>query len=474
MARMRPMPARSQVRAANNFSEGIDTSQSPLFVKDSSLIDGYGWDFNEYPALAVRKGRTAYGATGAAITRLLTNFGNIHLVRAVGTKLQYNSSGTTWTDIAGAWTSKDWDSANFDIGGPALILTNGADTCQYWNGSALASLAAMPKGLYVAADNLRVYTAGVTGAMDSIYYCAFEDATDWTSPENSGIVQYYTSLGGPITALHAFGGAVWVFKKDSFAIIYHTGDSRATHRLVPISDYIGCVSYKTVKQVGPYLMWLGENNVYIGAGDGAIEIGQTVKTFLQSINPAAVANACAFSDSQRYYLCIPTGSNTQPDTCLVYHYIYKKWLPYSIALGSLRFGASLNGVAYAGNDTGLTYKMNDGLNDAGTVIPYSVESRPFDDGVKEAEKEVWELHLQGYFPTGTTLGVEISPEDRGSNWFDITYDPMTAAAHTQNKNLIVPLDTVPLCFFYRYRISGTGPATLQEIQRYSRIQPVQY
>lgn len=471
MAKLKSPP---RVRTANNFSEGLDTSQSHFFVKDSAIIDGYGWDFGEYPALAVRKGRTTFGTSGSGVTRLLTSFGHTHLVRAVGTGLQYNSSGTTWTSISGTFTDTDWDSANFDISGPALILTNGSDVCRYWNGSALTNISQMPKGRYVAADNLRVYTTGVTGEMDTIYYCAFENALDWTSASNSGAVQFYTSNGGPCTALHAFNGSVWVFKKDSFGIIYHTGDSRATHRLVTVSDYIGCVSYKTVKQVGPFLMWLGQGQVYIGAGDGAVEIGQRIKSYLDNINQSAISNACAFADDERYYLCIPTGVNSQPDTCLVYHYIYKKWLPYSISIGGLRFGASLNGVAYTGDNAGQTFKMNDGTTDAGTAIPYRVDSRPFDDGSKEAEKELWELHIQGYFPSGTTLNVEVAPDDIGSTWYPISYDPTAGGTATQNKNLIVPLDTVPLCNFYRYRISGTGPATIQEVQRYALIQPVQY
>lgn len=463
-----------KVRSANNFSEGIDTSNSPFFVKDSALIDGYGWDFNEYPALSVRKGRTSYGTAGTGTTRLLTNFGNTHLVRAVGTSLSYNSSGTTWTSIAGTFADIDWDGSNFDIGGPALILTNGTDTPRYWNGSALATITQMPKGLYVASDNLRVYTTGVTGDMDTISYCAFENALDWTTAENSGAVQFYTANGGPCTAIHAFNGSIWVFKKDALGIIYHTGNSKATHRLVTISDYIGCVSYKTVKQVGPYLFWLGQNQVYIGAGDGAVEIGQQVKAYLDNINLSAISNACAFADDQSYYLCIPTGTNTQPDTCLVYNYIYKKWLPYSINLGGFRFGASLNGNSYAGDNVGQIYKVNDGTTDNGTAISWEVDSRPFDDGSKESEKALYEMYLQGKFPTGTTLSVEVSPDDIGSTWYAVTPFPGNNSLAVTNSMMIVPLDTVPLCNFYRYRISGSGPANIQEVQRYSRIMPLMH
>lgn len=474
IAQWASIPSNKNLRKANNFTDGLDTETSPFFVSDNTLIRGYGFDFGDYPALQVRAGRTAYGASGAAITRLLTNFSNVHLVRAVGTKLQYNSSGTTWTDIPGTYSNEDWSSANFDVLGKALLLLNQTDGGLFWNGTAIVAIPDMPQGKYVTADNLRTYVAGVSGNEDVLYYSAFQDASDWSTPENSGAVQYWTSNGGPIKAIVAFGGAIWVFKADAFAILYHTGDSRLSYRLQPISEYIGTVSYKTVSEVGPYLIWLGRDNVYIGAGDGAREIGDQISHFIQSINTAAVDNSFAFSTDQRYYLCIPTGSNTQPDTCLVYDYIFKRWLPYSISLGGLRCGARLNGIPYASDLNGQTYKMNDGTTDAGVAIPWQVQSKPFDDGMKEAEKELWEMYLQGYFPAGTTLKVEIAPDDIGSTWYSIDYDPITASNATVNKNLIVPLDVVPLCHFYTYRLSGTGPATIQEVQRMSRIQPAQY
>lgn len=473
MAQWQALPKNLERRGVNNFTKALQTDTSPIFADDNIIADGYGWDFDDYPALKVRGGRTAYGASGSAVTRMLTNFGNIHLVRAAGTALQYDNAGT-WTGIAGTWANTDWDATNFDIGGPALILTNGTDVCQYWNGTVLAAIAAMPKGKYVASDNLRVYTAGVAGEVDSVKYCAFEDATDWSSSLNAGTVQYYTDRGGPITALKSFQGRIWVFKKDAFAIIFHTGDSRASHRLVPKSNDIGTVSYKTVAETREYLFFLGQTTVYAGAGDGALDIGKPIKTYLNQINQAAVQNAFGFVMNERYYLCIPTGSNTQPDTCLVYSVRYDKWLPYSINLGGLRFGATINNQAYAGDSSGQTYKMNSGTTDNGSSIPWMVESKPYDDGVKEAEKELYAMHMQGYFPSGSTLVVSVSPFDRGSDWHTINYDPINTQSYSQDKNLLVPLDTVPLAFFYRYRIAGTGPITIQEVQRYSRIQPVQY
>ncbi|GAB7057339.1 hypothetical protein JCM16163A_40880 [Paenibacillus sp. YK5] len=466
------LPRALDRRSAYDFSGGINTGNNPLDLKDNEETDGYGWDFDHYPSLSTRKGRTAYGASGGGVTYLLMNFNNTHLVRAVGTKLQYNSTGTTWSDISGTWAATDWCAANFDVNGPALILTNGTDAVQYWNGTTLSVLSSSaPKGKYVAADNRRVYIA----SGDTVSYCAFQNATDWTTVDNAGVVQYYTANGGDITALYSFEGQIWAFKKDAFALIFHTGDSRVTHRLVEQSNNIGCVNFKTVVEVGSYLFWLGQQDVYIGAGGAAREIGEPIRKYLNNINTAQIGKCFAWTDGLKYYLCLVTGSNTEPDTELVYdpRPDRRKWRVRSISLGGLRYGAYLNNVPYAGDYTGQTYRLNNGTTDNGTPISWSTTSRPFDDGAMEAEKELYELHIQGYFPPASTMTIEVAPSDRGdTEWFLINYDT-SADIRAQNKNIIIPLDRVPLCNWYRNRISGTGPVELYQVQRYSRIQPVQ-
>jgi hypothetical protein len=139
----------------------------------------------------------------------------------------------------------------------------------------------------------------------------------------------------------------------------------------------------------------------------------------------------------------------------------------------LRFGAQLNNIAYCGDSGGQTYKMNDGTTDAGTAIPWLVQSKPFDEGDKAVEKELHHLYIQGTFPVGTSLSVDIAPDNIGTSWLSIDYDPTEGQSYAQNKRLIVPLDVMPLTNFYAYRISGTGPVTILEVSRLSRLQPLQ-
>jgi hypothetical protein len=468
----KPLPSGLDKKTYMEFKDGLNRGSPSFEVKDTQFIDGYGWSTDAYPSLSTVAGRTTYGTSGGAVTRLLAPFGQTHMVRAVGTKLQYNSSGTTWSDITGTFADADWSYANFDVGGPVLLLTNGTDEVKKWNGSAISDLNATdaPQGTLIAADNRRVYIAGIANEGDYIYYCAFQDATDWTG-DGSGTVEYFTNLGGPITALYCFQGQIWAFKKNAFALIFHTGDARITHRLVEGSNNIGCVSQKSIVEVGEYLFWLGADDVYMGAAGAASQIGQPIRYYLDNINAAHLTKCSAFTDGHRFYLNLVVGSDTEPNTQLIYDTRYSTWYPGMMSKG-YRYGVLFNNIPYASDSTGQTYKINDGTTDAGSAIAYQVVTKDFDEGIPENEKEYWELALQYKAPTGTTLILEASV-DQGVTYYQIG-DPITTGNIAQMGNEIIPLDTLPLGNWVRFRLTGTGPFTLYRMTRFFRIQPFQY
>ncbi|MGG3454250.1 hypothetical protein [Paenibacillus rhizolycopersici] len=462
----RGIDTRGDNRKEVSLSGGIYTGVNSFDIKDEQTVNEYGWDTDEhYPAKSTAKAPTAYGTSGGARTNLLTNFGNSQLVRAVGATLQYNSSGT-WNNITGTFANTEWGAANFDVNGPALILTNGTDSVRYWNGSSLNTLSAAPKGRIIAADNLRVFISDVPtdDSQDQIHYCAFQDATDWSTAENSGIVQYYTPNGGAVTAMISFAGAIWVFKKDAFALIYHTGDSRAFYRLVPSSDNIGCVNKKTLVDMGSFLAWLGADDVYIGAAGAANRIGEPVRTFISRINQTYLSKCCAFTDGLRYYLNLVIDDATEPNIRLVYDIRFKTWQVAGVNEQYI-VGTRFNNSVYAGTPNGTTYK----LNAAATTGAWLVETKDFDKS--EAEKEYNEIHVQMYAPTGTIVNFQVST-DQGETWFTIG-DPIVGSMSAQNQNIIIPLDTVPLSNWIRFRFSGLGPFRLYGFERYFKIHPVQ-
>lgn len=457
---------KQKLRGEQSFEGGVNSGVSLFALADNETMDEIGFDFDEYPAAVVRKGRTKHGSAGDGKVRLLAPFGNAHLVRAVGNELEYNSSGSTWTAIDDGFEDADWDWTNFN---DKLILTNGTDDVKVWDGSTLSDLNSSdaPKGKYITSSIQRVYIAHDG---DQISFSAFQDETDWTAAENSGTDQFYTPNGGEITALTFFRDQVTAFKRDAMAVYY--GNNYFNQELVTVSNDIGCVSAKTVVEVGSVLFWLGQNDVYVYAGGEPQPVGERVRGYLRRINSAAVDRCTAFTDGIRYYLCLCLDNATEPNLRLVYDPRYGRWrVPAEDE--EYTYAARLNNVTYAGDASGQVWKPLDGDTDDGSAIPWSLTTGPKDEGWPEAEKTYLELHLQGEFRGGTTLKTWISQRDQGENFTEVAYDPTTQADYGLNYNVIIPLDTVDMTRKSRFRLTGTGRVKIERMQRYFRVQRIQ-
>jgi len=369
-----------------------------------------------------------------------------------------------YSTVTKTFTNTDWDATNFN---DKLLLTNGTDNVKQWNGSTLSDLNATdaPKGKYITSDTLRVWIA----KDDILYYSAFLDETDWTTAENSGFVQYYTPNGGDITGLKTFLGDVFIFKKNAFAQIM--GDNYYDYTLVEISNDIGCVSHKTIVEVGDLLFWLGQNDVYGFSGGRPSPIGEPIRQYLNDINVTHASKCFGGTDGIRYYLGLVTEANTEPNILLSYDPRYQIWRVSSLD-DNFRYSANINNEWYVGNSTGQTYKMKQTY----TGSSFEIVSKPLDEGIPEAEKEYYELHLQGYIPTDSTLSVYVSTRDRdlgdGSDWTLI--DTLSTSTLSQNEDIIIPLDTVPITYWFRYKLVATGEVEIYNVQRYLRILPVQH
>ena len=128
-AQWQSIPASWNQRQQWVFSGGVNTGNDSFDIKDTQSVDEYGWDSDdEYPALVTSNLPSSLGASGAAVTRLLTNYGNTSLIRQVGVNIQ-RWDGSAWVNI-GTFTDIDADATNFEIGGQLIIFSNGTDTQQ--------------------------------------------------------------------------------------------------------------------------------------------------------------------------------------------------------------------------------------------------------------------------------------------------------------------------------------------------------
>jgi hypothetical protein len=119
---------------------------------------------------------------------------------------------------------------------------------------------------------------------------------------------------------------------------------------------------------------------------------------------------------------------------------------------------------------GQTYQEFNGITNNGTAISWQLETKDFTESAPEQEKEYFSLQIQFLAPTGTTLTVEASV-DQGTTYYTIG-DPITTSPNAQMQSIIIPLDTVPMGNWVRFRLSGTGPITIYRVTRLFNILPL--
>lgn len=458
-------PSASRNSKTITFEGGHNVGAPSVSIHDNQSTVESGWGIDsQFPSLHTRLGRSAYGASGAATPRLLTSFQNSTLLRAVGTKVQKYASG--WSDLATGLTDTDWTATNFEVAGnPAIILTNGTDPVKYWDGTTFGNLNAnAPKGKHIATDKIRTFIA----KGDVLNYSAFLDAQDWTTPKNAGSVQAFTPKGGDITALASYSDRIVVFKYDAMSEL--NGTNYFEFRLMDVSTDIGCVNAKTVQEVQGLLLWLGPGfDVYVYTGARPKPIGDAIRSYLNSINTTYLDRCFAGTDGLRYYLGLVTGTNTQPDTFLVFDPKLNIWHVFSTGQ-SYRLSYLLNGLWFISDSSGLTYQMT-GTTDDGTAITSTYVTKAFDWGVPQAEKEYYEAHIQGYLPVASTLSFYVSGTERGDDFQLI--ETIEGAADSQSADIIIPLDTIPLCKWARFKLVTTGEASLYQMEVLFDVLPIQ-
>lgn len=455
-----------KLRKESNFSGGLNTGMSAFALSPHETTDEVGFDFDEYPYAKVRKGRTTYGTSGAATTNLLVNYKATHLIRAVGTVIQYDNAGT-WTNRLTGLTSAAWDAVNFR---DTLIMTNGTDNVKTYDGTNVTDLNAAdaPKGKFITQHDNRVYILKDR----TISFCALGLPADWTTVDDAGSINLSTPNGELGTGLKAYKNNVLAFSNNYYAKLFGTGPD--DYELIGSSDGIGCCSFKTIQQVGDTLFWMDQRGVYMYNGGAPVKISQKIQSHIDALNTTYLEKNFGGTDGLKYYIGLVTGANTEPNILFVFDPREEryKWRIQSL-ITDLGYSANFGGRWYNGGSSGKTYLMNDGTTDDGTAVSYMVTTRPFDEGVPEAEKIYMETHLQGVFPSGSTLAVSVSVDDTGSSFTSVDYDPLSTSALALNKNVIIPLDTVPLTHWARFKLNGTGPVTIYNMQRYYKLCKVQ-
>ena len=217
--------------------------------------------------------------------------------------------------------------------------SNEAGGISNWDGISVSVIAGSPANVTVLeVITNRLAAAGTADVPDAVYFSDILDPLTWDLVNNQ--VRIGAGDGEPIVALKAWQeNNLLVFKRRGVWVINcdPTQATAASFAIAKIHNTIGCVSRRSVCQVGQDVWFLSRNGVMsvqkqIGTSSNliALPMSQQIQDIILKIRwPYAYKSAAACYNNY-YLLSVPVDSN-EPDTVLVFHYqtggwtIFKGW-----------------------------------------------------------------------------------------------------------------------------------------------------
>lgn len=142
----------------------------------------------------------------------------------------------------------------------------------------------------------------------------------------------YGSSDHLVAATPTQGGVVFVLCSQSLHRIILDGTGLAIGATQEITRDAGCISRRSVKGAGGFVLWLDNNGVRRARQTDELNLiveesplSADVQDIIDSINRAALGKVTATVWNNRYYLALPTGTNTKSTVILIYNFLNDGW-----------------------------------------------------------------------------------------------------------------------------------------------------
>jgi len=392
-----------------SFIGGQVSGVRPNLLNANQFSDGKNVDVDTFGTVATRKGTLKFPSTPHSTNiQGLSYFDNPtqtveRLVSATGGNLyRCDLSGTSWTQLTGAVnTVHATNQVDFVQLVDKMFVCDGANTMRMITNDANSTVPTAHGLAFtsVTSHTNRLFGFGVSGQPnDGLWASDILDGTTWNTTTNQ--IRIGGHSGDPIRALHSWHNFhLLVFKERSLYIV-NTDPSlliAANWEIKKISDRFGCVSRRTVAEVGGDCFFLSRFGVMsigqiMNGAQTIVEpepISTPIRDWIEKINWSKAHTACGTFWGNRYLLSVPIGSDT-PNYTFVFNTVTRSWTGYwtnwtptvfaeSAFAGDLRMhfgqtdGKVLKWLEYVSQDdeTDSTYK------DDGSFYPSHVKTRAF-------------------------------------------------------------------------------------------------
>lgn len=198
-----------------------------------------------------------------------------------------------------------------------------------WNGLAVTTIPDSPEATILASFTNRLIASGVASVPDGIYFSDFLDGDTWQSTN----ILRVGAEGDPVVALKPWQDHfLLVFKaKSTWVIDINPTLSVAQFEIKLIHSTIGCVSKRSICQVGQDVFFLSRNGVMsvqkqLATSNNVVTVPVSfdLTDIINRVNWEYAYKSAAIFYKNLYLVSLPITS-TEPETCIVYSALQEAW-----------------------------------------------------------------------------------------------------------------------------------------------------
>ncbi len=523
MAQWRPISGRK--REVIEFNGGLNYHAPAASIKDNQLSYTMNMDTKDFPALSVRPGRSRDFIAPLASSQDLQAYGiaedRYHLLGGERElfAVDVKASGAS----TGIYTISTGLSGDYPLGGHAGFaelktgLTNYVAYVNSTQKKLFQTSPAVTTAVDISDTNLPSAAgiiAGFKGRVYALYnkilyYSALNAPTDWTTANDAGSIAV-TNMVGIESALVEYNDNLIIFGARSMHILYGSGPG--TYQIVDLEGNIGCYGPRAFVKSSGKLFWIDRYGIYMYGGGEVIRISESVQRYVNGFTDVrawvevGVTGAYVAGAQGKYvYFSVSgvdygsTGGNFS--LTLKYDTELNVWLcedTYFTFMQSMQ--GRLTGVRQgfpAAADNTLTYVRDEQYvydfystatranSSNHTPISWSFITKAFNDGVAGEHKTISDMYatfkITPSRSTGFSIGYSTLAEDNDSTAFTGSTvagssDPYVlfttnaaGSSNTQNRHIQIPVGKLQNVPWYRLRFAGSGPATINSLEKNLRV-----
>ena len=309
-----------------------------------------------------------------------------------------------------------------------MIYAQGATAMRTWDGSVSGIITASPSGKYIETHLEKLWTAGIDGQLSLVSCSATGDYATW-SGDGTADINVSQNDGQIATGIRLLKNDIVVYKnKSTYKII---GFSASTYQVVSVDKNYGCVSHRTIQDVGEFHLFAGEDGLYLCDGSKVAKVSdyQDIEWSARNKTRSEYMDSALHKDKGEYIVSFSVGSSSENTVSLVYYYRdlwtddfgrvhipCVKWTGVNMAsIHSSKIGSTNATVMYYGDYSGFIKQRDDSKSDSGTSISSYIDS-PMIEGASIADT----VNLRRcYLPVVNNVGTIsafYSNQENDTNW----------------------------------------------------------